>query len=82
MAERTVIMEYRDTEYGDYRDFDEPRAWWDDFNPSNRQCHEAQNEYNVYKYEALDTVAGYFGLDTSEWTKDDFDTFVEMVGLV
>lgn len=63
-------------------DTDSPVAWWEEFSPKNHECYEAQNEYNIYKYEALDTIAGNFGLDTSEWSKDDFDTFMEIVGLV
>ena len=77
-----TVMEYRDTEYGDYKDFEEPRAWWDDFFPKARDCHLAQDEYNVYKYEALDNVAGMFHLDTTEWSREDYDMFMEMVGLV
>ena len=73
---------YRDCEYGDYKDMNNERGWWDDFFPKTRECQTAQEEYNVYKYEALSDIALMFGLDTAEWTRDDYDLFVDMVGIV
>jgi hypothetical protein len=60
---------------------DSPDTWADNFYPRKKDCEEAQEKYTQAMYEVLDDIADDLGLDTSEWGKDDYWEFKEIVGL-
>lgn len=70
-----------DCEYGNYRDMNNECDWRDDFFPRKRARQEAQDKYNEWKREMLDEIADDNGLDTSDWTKEDYGDFADMMDL-
>lgn len=67
----------RDCEYGDYKDFDLPYHWTDDFWPSKESCKKARAKFDEAVNEVLEEIAHDLGLDTSEWDSDDYWTLRE-----
>ena len=81
MAQQTEVTEMRDCEYGDYKDMNNERGWWDDFNPSNKAVAKAYAKYKTFWYDILDDIAIDNHLDTSDWEVDDYQMFAEIMDL-
>lgn len=74
------MTEYRDTEYGNYREFDD-----DWLMPSDRIPYDEQNRLQEeYKEQVRDIIRdlamGYFDIDETEnWGDADWENFTELV---
>lgn len=64
-----------ETPYGNYRDFDSPPHWSDDFEMEMWQKRTCNDLYDEYVKECAD-VCGY---DTSDWTLEDWEIFEELL---
>lgn len=74
MAEGSM-KEYRDTDYGDYRDIEDTHCWQDDFDLTQEE-----KDYIVDRHwEYLEDAAERCGLDTSEWDLHDWWAFEEYI---
>lgn len=70
-----------DCEYGNYRDMNNEYDWRDDFFPRKKARQEAQDKFYEWKREMLDEIADDCGLDTSDWTREDYSDFADMMDL-
>ena len=66
-----------DTDYGNYRDFDEKPHWSDDFNFRGKP---KDDEYIADLFsDLLIEAACVLELDTSEWDSDDWALFSDLL---
>ena len=75
------MKEYRDCEYGDYRDI---ANGTEDFTSTKYQREWAARAYEIVRdvrKDTLDEIAEHFGLNPSEWDSRDYDYFEEELGL-
>ena len=70
-----------DCEYGNYKDMNNERYWYDDFYPNGKLCEKAHKAYTDIERDALETAADVCGLDTSDWNGDDWEIFKDKVGI-
>lgn len=72
----------RDCEYGNYRDMNNDVDWSDNFYPRAKERDSACMYYDEMVRDLLDEIAeNFFGLDTREWGKRDYEIFTERVGI-
>lgn len=74
------MKEYRDTEYGDYKDFDSYH-WSDNFYPIRCVREEASAKFREYVIDLLNDIAYEYGLDPSEWDRYDYEIFRDRMDL-
>lgn len=76
------MMTTWDCEYGNYADMNNEVEWYDDFYPRTKECDGAIEYYDEMVRDLLEDIAThFFGLKTDEWSDNDYDIFVEKVGL-
>lgn len=74
----------RDCEYGNYRDMNNDRNWWEDFFPRKTARAQARIKYDEMMREVLQDIASENGFSyeqTKDWTWDDWDMFRECMDL-
>ena len=74
------MKEYRDTEYGDYKDFD-AYHWSDDFYPIKRIRQAESERFHLDVMALLDDIAYRYGLDPTTWDKNDYEIFMDRMDL-
>lgn len=74
----------RDCEYGDYKDMNNDREWYDDFFPRKTARASARIKFDEALKEVLQEIAddnGFSYEQTNEWTWDDWYMFREAMDL-
>jgi hypothetical protein len=74
----------RDCEYGDYKDMNNEREWYDDFFPRKPAREAARAKFDEVMREVLEEIAddnGFGYEQTSKWTWDDWNIFREAMDL-
>lgn len=70
-----------DCDYGNYRDMNNEYDWRDYFFSGKKARQKAKDKYHQWWMEIVDEIAHDNGLDTTEWTMDDYRWFSEEMDL-
>lgn len=73
-----------DCDYGNYKDMNNDRSWFDDFSPIKAQREEAKEKFDNAMKEILEEIADDNGIpyeEYSNWGNYDWDTFRECMDL-